>query len=74
VSSPVTGVQPYRVDVELSSCKEAPIKPLIERLSFIRSKMHWGGAFRFGYVKVPEADFALVADAMKPTSSSQNGA
>ena len=38
------------------------------------SKTHWGGAFRFGYVKVPEADFARIADAMKPTSSSQNGA
>jgi hypothetical protein len=66
--------KPYRVDVAFASCKDAPIKPLIERLSFIRSKTHWGGAFRFGYVKVPEADFALIADAMKPTSSSQNGA
>jgi hypothetical protein len=66
--------KPYRVDVEFSTCKEAPIKPLIEGLSFIRSKTHWGGAFRFGYVKVPEADFALIADAMKPTSPSQNGA
>ena len=66
--------KPYRVDVEFSACREAPIKPLIERLSFIRSKTHWGGAFRFGYVKVPEADFALIADAMKPTSPSQNGA
>ena len=64
--------KPYRVDVEFSSCKEAPIKPLVERLSFIRSKTHWGGAFRFGYVKVPEADFARIADAMKPTSSSIN--
>ncbi len=66
--------KPYRVDVEFSSCKDAPIKSLIEQLSFIRSKTHWGGAFRFGYVRVPEADFALIADVMKPTSSSQNGA
>ena len=40
--------------------------PLIEKLSFIRSKTHWGAAFRFGYIKVPEADFALIADAMNP--------
>ena len=66
--------KPYRVDVAFASCKDAPIKPLIERLSFIRSKTHWGGAFRFGYVKVPEADFALIADAMKPAASPQNGA
>jgi predicted RNA-binding protein len=66
--------KPYRVDVEFSACREAPIKPLIERLSFIRSKTHWGGAFRFGYVKVPEADFARIADAMKPASSSRSGA
>ena len=65
--------KPYRVDVEFSACREAPIKPLIERLSFIRSKTHWGGAFRFGYVKVPEADFARIADAMKPASSSRDG-
>jgi len=66
--------KPYRVDVEFSTCKEAPIKPLIGRAFLLRSKTHWGGAFRFGYVKVPEADFALIADAMKPTSPSQNGA
>jgi hypothetical protein len=30
-------------------------------------KTHWGAAFRFGHVKVPVADFALIADAMKPT-------
>src|SRR5262249_4195586 len=47
----------------LSSC-EAPIKPLIEPLSFIRNKPRWGAAFRFGFVKVPEADFARIAAAM----------
>ena len=57
---------PYRVDVTFYPSLEAPIKPLVERLSFIRSKTHWGAAFRFGYVRVPEADFALIADAMQP--------
>ena len=63
------GFKPYRVDVDFSRCQDAPIRPLIENLSFIRSKTHWGAAFRFGYLKVPEADFALIADAMKPDSS-----
>jgi predicted RNA-binding protein len=66
--------KPFRVDVEFSKSREAPIKPLIERLSFIRSKTHWGGAFRFGYLKIPEADFARIADAMRPTPASPNGA
>jgi predicted RNA-binding protein len=66
--------KPYRVDVEFFACLNAPIKPLVERLSFIKSKTHWGAAFRFGYIKVPEADFALIADAMKPTPSAQNTA
>ena len=42
----------------------APIKPLIAQLSFIRSKTHWGAAFRFGMLRVPEVDFALIAAAM----------
>ena len=43
---------------------EAPIKPLIDTLSFIRSKQHWGAAFRFGFIRVPEADFQRIAAAM----------
>lgn len=58
--------KPYRVDVQFSQCVEAPIKPLIERLSFIRSKTHWGAAFRFGYISISKGDFAVIADAMKP--------
>ena len=41
-----------------------PVRPLIEELTFIRSKTHWGAAFRFGVLRVPEADFALIARAM----------
>lgn len=53
--------KPYRVDVQFVKCREAPIKPMIEALSFIKSKTHWGAAFRFGYLKVPADDFALIA-------------
>jgi len=56
--------KPYRVDVEFFECQEAPIQPLIEQLSFIKSKTHWGAAFRFGQIKVPERDFLLIAKAM----------
>ena len=66
--------KPYRVDVRFFSCNDAPIKPLIERLSFIRNKTHWGAAFRFGYIKVPEQDFAHIANAMNATLPAQNTA
>lgn len=56
---------PWRIDVDFADCREAPIQPLIERLSFIRSKTHWGAAFRFGYLKVPADDFALIASSMQ---------
>ena len=56
--------KPFRLAVDYLSAHDVPIKPLIEDLSFIRSKAHWGAAFRFGYLRVPEADFAKIAAAM----------
>ena len=56
--------RPFRIGVDYLPASPAPIKPLIAQLSFIRSKTHWGAAFRFGMVRVPEADFALIANAM----------
>lgn len=64
--------KPYRVDVCYSQCKEVPIKPLIEKLSFIKSKTHWGAAFRFGQLKIPAHDFALIAEAMSCASFAEN--
>ena len=59
------GFRPFRLDVDFLPAEPAPVKPLLEDLSFIRSKTHWGAAFRFGVVRVPAADFALIAAAMK---------
>lgn len=56
--------KPYRIDVRFSTCREVPIKPLIDELSFIKNKTHWGAAFRFGQLKIPAEDFALIAEAM----------
>jgi hypothetical protein len=64
--------KPYRVKVQFSHCKEAPVEPLIRRLSFIRSKTHWGAAFRFGQLKIPAKDFALIAEAMGCMSLVEN--
>jgi hypothetical protein len=56
--------QPFRLDVDYLAAAPAPIRPLIEPLTFIRSKAHWGAAFRFGVVRVSAADFARIAQAM----------
>ena len=57
-------VKPFRRAVAYWPAREAPVRPLIDALSFIRSKQHWGAAFRFGVVRVPEADFRCIAHAM----------
>ena len=55
---------PFRLDVDFLPAQAALVRPLIDDLTFIRSKKHWGAAFRFGLLRVPEADFALIAAAM----------
>jgi hypothetical protein len=59
------GFTPFRIDVAWLPSEETPIRPLLERLSFIRDPAHWGAAFRFGHLEVPEADFRLIAGEMK---------
>jgi hypothetical protein len=56
--------KPYRIAVQWMPCREAPIQPLVQALSFIKSKQHWGAAFRFGQLKIPATDFALIAASM----------
>ena len=56
--------KPYRVDIRFLECKEAPIKPLINQLTFIKNKEHWGAAFRFGQLRISNTDFALISRAM----------
>jgi hypothetical protein len=56
--------RPFRIDVEYLPATAAPIRPLIESLTFLRSKTHWGAAFRFGFLRVPGDDFARIAVAM----------
>ena len=58
------GFRPFRRAIEYLPTHDAPIKPLIGDLTFIRNKQHWGAAFRFGFLRVPEEDFARIAAAM----------
>src|SRR5947209_630497 len=52
------GFQPWRRNVAYSDCVEAPIKPLLDELTFIKDKKRWGYVFRFGLFEIPPDDFA----------------
>jgi predicted RNA-binding protein len=53
-------IHPWRRNVAFRKCEEVPIKPLIDDLSFIKDKTHWGYIFRFGLFQIPEGDFRLI--------------
>jgi hypothetical protein len=55
---------PYRRAIAYSRCHEAPIHPLITRLSFIKDPKRWGYPFRAGHIRINESDFRLIAQAM----------
>ena len=55
---------PWRRRVEQLPCREAPIKPFIEQLSFIQDKQRWGYPFRWGLFTIPQEDFMTIATAM----------
>jgi hypothetical protein len=60
----VPGFVPWRIDVDYQAVQCAPIKPLLAQLDFITYKTHWGAVFRFGQIRISEADFRRIAAAM----------
>ena len=48
------GFVPFRVDVGWLAGDEAPIRPLIAQLSFIRDPAHWGAASVSGTSRCPK--------------------
>lgn len=58
------GFIPYRREICFLDADDVPIRPLIEKLVFIKDKKHWGYAFRFGHLEIPRADFELIAAQM----------
>ena len=58
------GFHPVRHGVAWRKATEAPIKPLLDKLSFTRGRTSWGVAFRRGSFEVSEEDFAIIAEAM----------
>lgn len=58
------GFVPWRRNVEFVECAEAPIRPLIDQLTFIGDKQRWGYVFRRGLFEIPCEDFELIRRAM----------
>ena len=58
------GFTPWRRNIEFVRSIEAPIRPLIDQLSFIKDKRRWGYVFRVGLFKIPQEDFAVISRAM----------
>jgi hypothetical protein len=58
------GFIPHRRDVKFVAAEEAPIRSILEDLSFIKNKQSWGYVFRFGLLEIPEPDFQRIMLAM----------
>jgi len=69
----VDGLGAFRPGIEYLQAQPAPIRPLLDQLSFIRSKLHPGAAFRFGFLRVPANDFASIAAATGRTVTGEFG-
>jgi predicted RNA-binding protein len=67
------GFTPWRRSVEFVRCTEAPIRPLIDQLTFISDKQRWGYTFRFGLFKIPQADYEVIERAMTVERPSLTG-
>ncbi|MFT4148973.1 MAG: EVE domain-containing protein [Paracoccaceae bacterium] len=59
-----SGSTAFRRDVDWFDANPAPIHPLLDRLELTAGRRNWGYAFRFGLVRVSEADMDVIAAAM----------
>lgn len=60
-----TDFKPYRRNVEFQACKEAAIRPLLDKLAFIKNKQKWGFYLISGFRELSKADFEVIKDAME---------
>lgn len=44
---------------------QTPVRPMLEKLSFVTNPAKWGMAFRRGQFEINEADFTLIETTMK---------
>lgn len=58
------GFKPFRRDVEFFRIHEAPIRPLLDQLSFTRGRSNWGYMFRRGAFPIDAGDYRIIAQCM----------
>ena len=56
---------PYRRNVEFKNNQEVEIRPLLERLAFIKNKKKWGFYLISGFREIQKEDFTVIKNAMK---------
>jgi hypothetical protein len=59
------GFHPFRRDVEYIAGTDAPIRPLLRKLSFTRDRVSWSQALRRGTFKIEPDDLNVIASAMR---------
>lgn len=57
--------KPYRRNVEFKNSEEVEIRPLLERLTFIKNKARWGFYLMSGFHEISKEDFDVINSAMK---------
>ncbi len=58
------GFTAFRRDVVWDEAQDAPIAPLLARLSFTAGRVNWGQPFRWGVFEIADADACLIAETM----------
>lgn len=57
--------KPHRRKVDYIKCKETDIRPLLEKLSFIKNKDKWGFYLMSGFLEIHKDDFELIKASME---------
>lgn len=57
--------KPYRRNVDYKVCHESEIRPLIEKLSFIKNKKRWGFYLISGFREISKEDFEVIKHTMQ---------
>ncbi|MEQ9437828.1 MAG: EVE domain-containing protein [Cyclobacteriaceae bacterium] len=55
---------PFRRKIQFYPCREVPIQPLLEKLSFIQDTRHWGYPFRRGFFEISPQDYQTITQEM----------
>jgi hypothetical protein len=63
------GLQPWRRDVDWLPSVDAPIRPMLDALSFTAGCASWGARLRFGLLSIGEADFQTISTSMHALSA-----